>query len=461
MAPDTRRRSISKALRSRKVAFWLLVGVAAWSAVGTTIEGAFSSPPFLAAVAWLLVSTLFCSWERTRWALGQRGREGRLERRQVERLKARPQSELGTPAPPEEAMEAVRRALRRVRLRVVAGPRLAEGVGGRWGLFGSPLFHWSLALLMAVLVAGQLTRAEGQIGVPVGSERVDEPASYGLLEEGPLFSGHSGLTIAVPEMPEEYVVDGLDRGPAPYVELRDGERVVAAGYVYPNHPLRHGTLLIHRADTGYSPTLALFAADGSLISRKEFLVDLDESQPGGLTPVDFALIASGGGDLAGRLVLALPESEEGTGTAMLRIGAPDGTVVYEGPVFLREPVSMPTGETLVLESVRRYARLSVADDWSVPFIYAFIISASLALVLAVFSPYRRAWVLVTPEGEGSRVGIVARHWRGSPLFAETVRAAILEELGHDGSPAPAGRAVSGGETAAPGAFGGEVGDGDR
>ena len=68
------------------------------------------------------------------------------------------------------------------------------------------------------------------MGVPVGETRLDETESYGSLEEGPLYFGHSGLEIGVSDLVLGFIADDVDRGPAPVVTLsREGE--VVAGRI--------------------------------------------------------------------------------------------------------------------------------------------------------------------------------------------------------------------------------------
>jgi cytochrome c biogenesis protein ResB len=417
---------------------WLLAGLAVWSALGTAgVEGAFSSPVFYAAAALLFVSTILCAWERTLWAAEQYRHRGQVSRSLVRRLAERPHATLplgGVGEPDASAgwlspLEKAGEALSALRLDVRGGPRMVEGVGGRWGLIGSPVFHWSLALLIAVVALGQLTRAEGQMGIPVGSSRVDVAESYGFVDEGPWYGEHSGLTIAVTELRESYVVDEIDRGPAPLVQLYDENRLLQEDYLYPNHPMREGPLLIHMVDDGFAPTLVLESSEGTEVARQEFLVDLDESQPGGLTPVSFGLPTAGGEELSGILTLSLPESDSATGTAILTVSDPEGEVLVTQEAKIGEPIEMPGGEALVLESVERYARLAVADDWSVPWIYALLVLASVGITFAVFSPYRKAWVMLVEDGGRARLHVRTRHYRGSPTFAEQVERAVREVVG--------------------------------
>jgi cytochrome c biogenesis protein ResB len=424
---------VRKVLTSRKVAAWLLAALAAWSAVGTSFrEWAFSSPLFLGATTWLLLGTTLCAWERTRHSAREWKRRGVVTDALAERLRARPQATVRVGDGPAALGVAVT-ALRRMRLGVRSGPSLAEGAAGAWGLFGSPLFHWSLALLIAVVGLGQLTRSEGLMGVPVGESRPEEASSYGHLETGPLHLGHTGLEVAVTDLALEFPVDGIDRGPAPMVELRDEGGTVASQRVYPNNPLRYGRLLVHADDHGLAPVVSLLDSEGAEMARETFLSDFDETQPGGLAPVEFGL-----GEAPGqpdrytvRLVLFLPEGDEEEGRIELEV-ARAGSLLVARDVGTGERVELPTGEALVVESVGLYTRLSVADDWSVPYIYALLALASLGMSVAVFSPYRKVWVMLVEDEEGPGLNVRAKHWRGRPTFAEDVERAVRSAVAADG-----------------------------
>ncbi|MDH4140015.1 MAG: cytochrome c biogenesis protein ResB [Coriobacteriia bacterium] len=424
-----RRRSLLRTLRSRRLAVWLLVGLAAWSVLGTGLKGLFGSPLFVVLVGILLASTTLCAWERTRGSWREYRRIGVVSESRLKLLLERPAASI--PVGKETALAEAARALRAKRLGVRQDANLVVATGGRWGLFGSPLFHWSLALLIAVVALGQLTRAEGFIGIPEGETRIDEADSYRGLEEGSMYPSHSGLEIGVEDLQVGYVVDGIDRGAAPIVTLaRDGQ-VVAEQRVYPNNPLRYGRLLIHMQAYGFAPVLALQDPDGTEVGRETFLVDFDDSAPGGLTAVDFELVdAEGMADRYwGRLTLSLPEDGGSRGRAVFELHEYD-TVVATQEVQAGESIDLPAGGRLVLASVGRYARLSIVDDWSVPFLYSLLALALIGVALATFSPYRKVWAMLVEEGDGGvRLNISAKHWRGSPTFAESIIAAVEAAVG--------------------------------
>ncbi|MDP2182339.1 MAG: cytochrome c biogenesis protein ResB [Actinomycetota bacterium] len=439
---------IRRLLTSRRLAVGLLATMAAWSAVAMSVpqasldaaaasawtashptlsavarllglDSAFSSPLFGLALGILLVSTLTCAWERTRISLRGWRSAGTLSPGGLKRLQRNPELVV-TIAPGttvEQALSSAEDVARTLRLRVRRGPTLLEGSAGRVGLLGSPVFHWSLALLIAVIVAGRLTRAEGMVGVPVGERVLDAASSYRSLDAGPLYPGHSGLGITVDEVQESYSPDGLNLGVAVEVALWDGEREVARQLVYANHPLRYGTLMVHASDWGLAPSFSLEDSRGIETARSSALVDF---LPGDSVRTDvsgFDITDSSGESRFGVDVSVPLDAEEPsveiTVTDLVTSDVPGAATLGVGEAF-----ELPDGEKLRLAAVPRYGRLSVADDWSVVPIYALFAFATVGLSLAILTPHRRVRILaVEAEGRVS-LHVVVQHDRGSAVFRE-------------------------------------------
>ncbi|MCL4079329.1 cytochrome c biogenesis protein ResB [Coriobacteriia bacterium Es71-Z0120] len=431
-------------VRSRRLAAVLLAALAAWSGLATlvpqkgstggrTLQGAgdwlvralgldhaFSSPVFIGLAAALFVSTVACSLERTAAAVRLWRRADRPEAH-ARRLGARCDFVVEA-ADPAEAVQTASAALREAGLRVrTASSEVVLATSSRLGVWGSPAFHWLLAVLIVVIAAGQLTRAEGLMGVPVGGARLDTRASYGIVSEGPLHRGFTMLTVAVPSLELTHVVDGIDRGPTPYVELYDGPERLESGFVYPNHPLRYKSLIVHSNDIGLA--VKLISPDGT---ETDALLDFDEARcvatstleaagPGGVTALHLSIPLE---TVGGRCVRALPREPRIEWTATGPAGRRSGSV-RPGERF--EPVP---GFAIAVARVGYYARLSVADDWSVYPMYAVFVLAVLALAVALFAPYREAAALVQKGPEGATVRIGARHARRDPSFQQRVRASV-------------------------------------
>jgi hypothetical protein len=429
-------RAVIRRLRSRRLAVGLILAVIAYAAASSVIPNAFGSPVFLAVVALLALSTAACAWERTRSSARALRRTGRVDDAQVERLREKPWLTVrvaqGTEGDP---LSASADAMRRLRLSVVRGPRLLEASSGRVGLLGSPLFHWTLAVLLLVIALGRLSRAEGAIGVPVGFSRTDATGSYRTVRAGPLYGGHSGLTLAVTDLRPVKDAEGVDRGVSPLVELREGGTLLRRQRVYPNNPLRHGSLLIHSSGYGIAAVVSVGSGSGGPILQSEPLVDFDAKRPGGTTAAVFDLTAAGG-KVLDSITLTIPLDREG-GLSLEQLPRRPRALVtvrasgVETSAVLEKGGSMrlPTGESLRVKDFVHYARLTVADDWSVYPIYFLFVLAGIAMSVSVTVPYRRVRVLLAETADGVALHAEVRHSRGDPLFAEMVETALREAAG--------------------------------
>lgn len=464
MSPLTR---LAARLRSRRLAVWLIIFVIAYAFVGTvipqvTLAGgksvgewqmahpylayvtralglhvAYSSPLFLAVLGLLAVSTALCAWERTKVSWRRIRNAGRVDPAALQSLRVRPS--ISIPAPGVSADEALRsaaEALSGLRLRTRRGPRLLEASSGRLGLLGSPLFHWLLAALFLVIALGRLSRAEGSIGLPVGSPRTDATESYQTVHSGPLYAGHSGLTLLATDVRPFRDAEGVDRGVSPLIELRRGDTLIARHRVYPNNPLRYGSLLVHSSGYGLAAVISVETSAGSEMLSSQQLVDFDDKTGSGTTDSRFDLTADGNSPLA-TVRLTVPLDREG--------GVPQHILPKDARVSLRvQPVGRPAvtavlrpGGTFALGPSYRirlkglvyYARVSVADDWSVYPLYLLFLLAGASVSVAVVVPYRRVIVLAVEVDSNLALHASARHSRGDPLFAERVEAALRQAAG--------------------------------
>ncbi|MHB9004565.1 MAG: cytochrome c biogenesis protein ResB [Coriobacteriia bacterium] len=424
-------RRIFRFLRNPRAAIWLLLFTGAWMVLGTLGHtDAYSHPIFLAALAWLGASTAVCAWERTGRMLRVWRSRGTLTPAQLDRLLA--SDPIALPAEEHSAECALDRAaamLRRRGLRVRRGPRLIEASSGVWVLAGSPLFHWSLVILIVLIPVGRLSRSEGMIGVVEGSARIDEAASYGTLEQGPLNSGFSALEIGVePDMTLDFVEDGIARGEAPTVTIAADGVELTRQRVYPNHPLRYGSLMIHMDDFGLGVLYSLEDVSGASLPGQAILDFADESRS--MAEPSVATYE----DDSGATIATFTFSTADTGGAS---DAPDRRVAIEverpGASELStvaaagESIELGEGLSLRVDHLGYYARLSVVDDWSVYWMYFFLVLAMVSVSVSVLVPHRDVHVLFDDSGHEPVLRLSARHGRGAPGFAASIRSALTSQ----------------------------------
>lgn len=451
-------RSLSRVVRSRKLAVALIGFVIAYSALATFVpqladgsskvaswqaahpllavatkllgmHAAYGSPLFLVAMLALAVSTTACAWERTQAALRARKRAGSVTEADARRLKQQPHVRVAVEGDPAAAMEAFAGSATAAGFKVRRGPKVAEISAGRIGLFGSPAFHWALALLFVVIAFGRLSRAEGLVGVPLRGSVSDIDASYVTQDVGPLYPGHSGLTIAAKDLVLDYRdASGYRRGPSPRVTLSDRSgRVLRSQRVYPNNPLRYRTLLVHAAGHGALPVFSVRI--GSQEATAQAFVDFDGSLPLGSKPATFEFR---NGETTTRFYVSIPTDIQ-NGRRVERL--PDDRVAEvslsrggRAIATLRPGGStkLPDGTVLRLDSLGYYVRLSVADDWSVYPMYALFVFGVIALSVSLLVPYRAALVSIETDGGAPSLNVLVRSRRGQVLFAERIESLVEE-----------------------------------
>ncbi len=452
-------RRIRRTLRSPRFVAWLLgalglylvvgsiipqrsldaAAVTRWAgrypALGATFEAlglheAFSHPMFLGMLFVLTASTVVCAWDRTARAARIMRSRGTVDARQVEALRTRPGARFEFDADDAEARyRDAGDALRRIGLRVRSGPLISEASSGAWGLLGSPIFHWAIVGLLLVVPVGALTRSEGLIGIVAGYEKPDVVESYGRLERGALHASMSGLTIGVEkDMPVEFIEDGIDRGAAPVVYLRDGDRELARGRVYPNKPLHHGALTVHISDWGLGAVTTLL--EGDIASEpSQVLIDRDETSASGWASVTETYADPTGAEVAS----ATFAPEFGANVAVrVEVARRDGSTISR-VMGVGDAVDLADGVSLRIDHLGKYARLSVVDDWSISLLYALLVVACLSVGVSVLVPYRAAWVLLDRSGDVPALCVSVSHSRGDSGFVERVMVGVGAAVGKEDS----------------------------
>jgi cytochrome c biogenesis protein ResB len=415
----------------------LLVSWAVYSAVGAILVGGdpsrtaqvFDSPLFYVLSGFLALSTATCAWERTRFAI-RNLRTRSASRAFIERLATSPPHVVPV-IDRASVVSDVTTALSKHRIRTRREGDLLLGVRGRSGPVASAVFHWCLALLFVAIVFGQLTRADGVMDVVVGTSLPDVADSYAFMDAGPWHGAMSADSIGVSSLESSLVVEGLERGVTPYVEVRslDGAQR-AAGHVYANSPLRYGSTLIHRAGHGFLALVRIGSGQGAY--RQVVRLDVDRADS---TVVPFGMTV---GDASG-VPLADVEFDVDKDEAdsleaeslVVRYGAPGGRL-QEGDVrttVLRigEAVEVGNGVVLVLEDVSAFARLNVVDDQSVMLIYGLFVLLAGSLGVAIFVSPFSIWVLLAEDDEGcATLKIVTRAGKGDLGVADRVLRSIRE-----------------------------------
>lgn len=415
---------------------------ARWIAGGSPLVGplvamgfddAYTSPLFILLCVALAFSTAVCSWDRTRSSLRLWQGRGTVSPRLASRLAS--SSPLATIRGEDGyAQSAVSQAMTALGMRRRAGRTLTYAESGAIGLLGSPVFHWALVALMIVVTLGQLTRWEGLIGVVQGAASIEEGSSYGKLAGGPWPAPHTGWQLVVTDVEEDMEKGDVHYGFVPTVGVMSGQTLRAEAQVYPNNPLREGPLLIHLSDHGLAVGVEVLDGDGQSQGTSNRLVDFDGATESGTRPSEFDVsdarsrIASisievPARDLNGMLPRLLPPNP----VALVRADLADGTQISQR-LAAGEVMALTSDWRLKVTNISYYARLSVVRDWSVSWIYALLVVATVGLVLAILVPYRAVWLRLDETADGVEVRALAVQHRRDAYFRETLVAA-LEQAG--------------------------------
>lgn len=422
--------------------------VRAWAAnhpVAEAIAGplglhrAYASPLFLALGVLLAATTAACAVERTRRAHKIARGSLAVSDAALKRLREHPQSafRIGPGTDPDAALVSTASSLADMGLKVRSSDNLVDGRAGVLGLLGSPLFHWSLVALMFAAAAGQATRSEGFLALPVGQRIAESHAEYFQITEGPLFrERHTGLEFEATKIDRSYTADGVDFGVVPSVTVYRDDVEVTSGDVYPNNPLKVGSLMVHMSELGPSVTLSLESSGGAEVARDVITLDRSTESSSGTTPYEFTLNGATEGQSVGvRIqVVVFDASAPGASGQVSRAiveTATAGSGEFGPPVLMIETQSLDLagGQRLRIADVGDWVRVSVTNDWSVPYIYAFLVTAILGLALAVLVPARRASVLLVPDGQGHALHVGTWHSRRDPLFKKRVLEALERAAG--------------------------------
>ena len=423
-------------------------GVAAWVASNPQWEGLaralglhsiFTTWYFMVPAALLAASTAVCSWRRTKVA---RTRFRMLRHATADDIEFPGRADysiaLGMPNDVDgaAAMVAVETALAGVGIRGSSREGTFVAASSPWGVWGSAAFHWALVVLFCTLAVSALFRADGLMGVPEGEGMKDEAAAYRVLTVGPLHDWSAvDRTIHLNQLRQDYVVDGMDRGASPDVSVVDGSgAIVARQVIYPNNLLHVGTLTIHNSAWGLAPKFALLDAGGAAVASSSVILDFP-SKPTGSTGSDELELTGSDGKTATVVRVTVPLDRQG-GTPVdlmpkqpktrVEVLTPDGKLVGDGTLGVGEKIALPDGSSLRLERVGYYARLSVVDDPTTPFLYASLAAALAGLAFALFVPQRLVVVALADEQDEPRLDVLVRPWANAGPTAKEVKSALLE-----------------------------------
>lgn len=403
---------------------------------------AFSSPFFLFCVFLLTASAALCSWRRTEVA---RCRSRAL--RDAEHLGAEPlavDAEVRIHHDPglsaSEVLVRATEALEDLGITTRVRNGVVVSVSPSWAVWGSPVFHWSLVGLTLAMVLAAQVRSDGLMGLAVGEVKPNTPSAYGFLESGPLHRWEPvRQQVRLDGLEPEYVVGGLDRGPTPTVSLLDATgAVIKSQPVYPNHPLKSGSLTVHADDYGLAVRVEILGAAGAVVEEGIQYVDFDTEDPAGTRSRGGILLRDDAGTEVARVRVTVPlDTEQGElvywmperPTARLAVTGPDGRALEDRTLTPGESLGLRDGRTLRVGAIDWYSRLSVVDDPLIPLVYVLLVSAALGLTLSLLARQLMLVVAHVETSTGPVLLMKVRLWRNVPCERDEIVERLAKAVG--------------------------------
>lgn len=409
------------------------------------LHRAFDAPAFLVTVAILALSTILCSWQRTGVAL-KRARALRM----ATNSEAHP-----TPADHDllidvpqgmgasQALSAAERALRGLGVKMRRTDDTLVMASSPLAPWGSPVFHWALVGFMAFVLLGSLVRGDGLIGIALGQVKPNVPASYGRFDAGPWHAwDDDGLSFRLDDFEPRFTAGGVDRGPVPTLSVLDAEgNVLKTQPVYPNKMLHIGPLKVSAPAYGLSVTLSLLDETGAEVGRAAQLLDFEQSAPDGTVPLEPLAITDDAGVTTALVHATVPLIAEGgqfvewlpkDAPARIVAESVDGEALVDEVVNQGEAVELPGGFQLGVADVGWYSRLSIVDDWTVPFVYAWMILGAIALSVTTFTRQMYVVIAAVAGPAGTSLAVRMRLWRHASTTRNEITEALNRALGDEG-----------------------------
>lgn len=415
---------------------------AAHPALGTVTQllgmhQAFGSYLFLTCVGLLAISTVLCSWQRTKAALHRSRllRDARNAGVDQVAVGADAHIPLGN-ADGEDVLTQAAEGLEDLGFRTVRHGDVIRSLSSAWSVWGSPVFHWALVAFMLALMLAGSQRSDGRMGLAVGETKPHAPSSYGYLSAGGLHSWTPvDRQIRLDRFEPSFELNGLEYGPTPTVSLLDADGVVVKTQrVYPNNPLKSGSLTVHSDDYGFAVRLSILDAAGSKLAQGIQYVDFATDEPGGTRALGGVVLRNQDGSPAAQLRVTVPlDTVDGdisywmpaNPTARLLVTSPDGGVIEDRAIAVGATLGVASlGQTLRVDAIDWYYRFSVVDDATTPLLYLLMGVAFLGLTVSLIAR-QQALVVARVDGpEGPALAVKLRLWRNVPCERE----AIIERL---------------------------------
>jgi len=419
----------------------------------------FGSWWFVLILSLLFVSLVACLIPRSRAMI----RSIRQHPIQARELDAFPHyREFVVPGAPAEAAATARTVLRRHRYRVAMSDdgRAVAAEKGALREAGSLVFHWAFVLLLVTVIVGKGTGYVGHATIVEGQTWTDAAFNYdGDIRTGRFSSGgHTGIGIHLLDFADAFRQSGVPMDFTSTVELLDpAGDPVRTDVVSINHPVSFGGVRIFQYGFGWAPVVTIRDGD-RLLYDGPIVMGQDASageNPLAVPWIGFVKLPTLRPQVAIQLEL-YPDSVayvsgllSGTPQPMTEANAPfmryavwegrltdpsltsldtrfmhqtatggigqgwtvdasSGCVVSGAPRRLPQAVTgvgCPAGTVaklaMTFPELKRYSRLQISRDTTVPFVLVAAILILAGLIAAMYSSRRKVWVRAEARDDGS------------------------------------------------------------
>ena len=370
-----------------------------------------------------------------------------------------------TPAPPEAAMAAARRVLRRNRFRLAEHDGELAGEKGYLREAASMLFHVSLLVLLVGLAYGKGYGYRGQAAIVEGETWANARVGYDSFSPGRFFGPErlAPFQLRLDDFTNSFHPDNTPKEFASHLTALDLDgRPLQSQRVAPNRPMTVDGVRVFQSDYGYVPVVRVRDAGGKeLLAPQEVLtlrdpasewstgaVKVTSSSPQvGLELTMFTGLVTapdcpGGAPFCNDPRLVRPvlvvlayqgDLQANRAQSVFTLDRTRLAPLGDRPLLLVPGQSrkLANGMEVSFTDLKQYSVLTLARDPGVP-----VVAVAAALLLAGLVPSlyvtrRRVWVRAVPAGAGgARVELAGLALQGKAAFeAELARLARQVERG--------------------------------
>lgn len=431
----------------------------------------YSSPWFAATYLLLFVSLVGCVVPRSRLHLSAVLARPPRAPRHLARLPFHESTAVDVPA--DEVLARARTALRERRFRVDVADGAVSAEKGYLRETGNLVFHLALLLLLVSVGLGHLTGYKANVLVVEGEAFSNNVSEYDTWTPGPLANENdlAPFTVALDDLKVRYQRDGMQAG-APrdfqaHVSYTSSPDAAERSYdLRVNHPLKVDGVKVFLLGNGYAPVFTVRDKDGQVVSKGPvaclprdgnntstcvlkvtgtspqigfdglFLPTavVDQRGPHSVFPgleLPRALLSVWTGDLG--VDSGTPQSVYSLQKRRLtQVTGDNGRNVVLG-LAPGSTATLPTGETITMDGVRRWASLQIARDPGTGPALAAALLALAGLMGSLFVRRRRIWVKATDDGAGRTLveaaGLARTEGEGGDGLADELRELVAEILG--------------------------------